>query len=57
MGELRSKQGGYYLLDVKAGNVTIQKAFQNPDITLEEVRDLPSTDDFCLKIPDQPIEE
>ena len=55
MGELRSKSGGYYLLDAKVGNVEIQKAFMQSDKPLEEVKQLQQTDDFYLHIPDQPI--
>ena len=52
MGELQSKQGGYYILTVNFGAVTLEKTFKDADIPLEDVRALPSTDDFCLKIPE-----
>ena len=52
MGKLQSKSNGNYILEVKIGNVTLQKAFKNSDIPLEEVMQLPSTDDFYLYIPD-----
>lgn len=52
MGMLQSKSDGNYLLEVRIGNVTLQKAFKNSDIPLEEVMQLPSTDDFYLYIPD-----
>ena len=52
MGKLQSKSNGNYILEVKIGNVTLQKAFKNSDIPLEEVVQLPSTDDFYLYIPD-----
>lgn len=52
MGKLQSKSNGNYILEVKIGNVTLQKAFKNSDIPLDEVMQLPSTDDFYLYIPD-----
>lgn len=52
MGKLQSKQGGYYLLDVKIGAITVQKVFTETDKPLEEVAKLPDTDDFYLNIPD-----
>lgn len=52
MGMLQSKSNGNYILEVKIGNVTLQKAFKNSDIPLEDVVQLPSTDDFYLYIPD-----
>lgn len=52
MGMLQSKSNGNYILEVRIGNVTLQKAFKNSDIPLEEVMQLPSTDDFYLYIPD-----
>lgn len=55
MGELRSKKGGYYILNAKIGNTTIKKAFRNSDIPFEDVDKKPSTDEFYLNIPDQPI--
>ncbi len=52
MGMLQSKSNGNYILEVRIGNVTLQKAFKNSDIPLEEVMQLPSIDDFYLYIPD-----
>lgn len=57
MGELQSKSGGYYILNAKIGAVSIEKAFMQADIPLDEIKQLPETDDFYLYIPDQPIEE
>lgn len=55
MGKLQSKSGGYYLLECQVGAVTVQKALRFSDKSLDEVKALPSTDDFFLHIPDQPI--
>lgn len=58
MGELRSKSDGksiYYLLNCNVAGVTVTKAFMQSDKSLEEIAALPNTDDFYLKISDQPI--
>lgn len=55
MGKLQSKQDGYYLLECQVGNVSVHKALMQSDLSIDEVRDLPDTDDFYLNIPDQPI--
>ena len=56
MGELQSKSNGYYILNAKIGAVTVEKALMQADISLDEIKQLPKTDDFYLHIPDQPIE-
>lgn len=54
MGEIRSKEGGYYILNAQVGAATVRKALMDADIPLEKVDDLPSTDEFYLYIPDYP---
>lgn len=57
MGELQSKSNGYFILNATVGTVTVEKALMQSDKPLEEIKQLPKTDDFYLHIPDQPIEE
>lgn len=57
MGELQSKSDGYFILNAKVGAFSVEKALMQADIPLEDVKQLPKTDDFYLHIPDQPIEE
>ena len=57
MGKLQSKQDGYFLLECQIGCMTVHKALMQSDLSIDEVRDLPDTDDFYLNIPDQPIKQ
>ena len=57
MGKLQSKADGYFLLECQVGCISVHKALMQSDLSIDEVRDLPDTDDFYLNIPDQPIKQ
>lgn len=52
MGQLQSKSDKYYILNARVGNVFVEKALMDADISLDEMKKLPTTDKFYLHIPD-----
>lgn len=55
MGKLQSKQDGYFVLTCKVGAVDVTKTFMRADKPIDEIMQLPDTDDFYLHIADLPL--
>lgn len=55
MGKLQSKQDGYFVLTCKVGAVDVTKTFMQADKPIDEILQLPDTDDFYLHIADLPL--
>lgn len=53
MGKLEEKSDGYYVLEVKIGNLKIEKTLMDADKPLEEISKVPKSDGFYLEIPDK----
>ena len=53
MGKLEEKSDGYFVLEVKIGNVIVKKIFKAVDIPLDEISEEPKVDGFYLDIPDR----
>lgn len=52
MGKLEEKSDGNYVLEVKVGCLSINKAFKDAEKPLEEISKIPKPDGFYLYIPD-----
>ena len=55
MGKLQSKEHGYFVLECKVGAVDVTKTFMRADKPIDEIMQLPDTDDFYLHIADLPL--
>ena len=52
MGKLEEKSDGNYVLEVKVGCLSINKAFKDAEKPLDEISQTPMSNGFYLYIPD-----